>query len=200
MAVINLIEQEQNYRRTLERKARMVGFGWFGVVALAGLAWAGSMLYIGLLARELDRTQQEIQKLQPAVKQLQQARAELGALQPMVTTLKDARKETGRWRQLFQHLSLQMPEGSYLTNAELGKRTNPEQPLEVVLRGISRNQENVGLVMLRLNQHPELEAVRLDYTQERTMADGPPVYEFQIAAQVKGTAVVKKKEEKSSGS
>ncbi len=200
MAVINLIEQEQNTRRTLERKVRLIGLSWFGVVAFAGLVWAGSMVYLGIMGAQLARTQQEIQKLQPAVKQLQQARAELGALQPMVTTLQDARKETGRWRYLFQHLSMQMPEGSYLTNAELGKRSDPKQPMEIVLRGISRTQENVGLLMLRLNQHPELEAIRLDYTQERTMSDGPPVYEFQVTAQVKGTAVVEKKEEKTSGS
>ncbi len=200
MAVINLIEQEQNYRRTLERKARLIGLSWFAVVGFGGLLWAGAMLYIGVLASQLAKTQEEIQKLQPTVEQLKQARAELSAIQPMISTLQDARKETGRWRYLLQHLSMQTPEGSYLTNAELGKRSDPKQPMEIILRGVSRNQENVGLLMLRLNQHPELEKIRLDYTQERTVSEGQSLVEFQITAQVKGTAVAQKKEESSSGS
>jgi hypothetical protein len=42
--------------------------------------------------------------------------------------------------------------------------------------------------MLRLNQHPELENVRLDYSQERALSEAVSAVEFQITAQVKGTA------------
>jgi Tfp pilus assembly protein PilN len=90
--------------------------------------------------------------------------------------------------QLFQHFSQHTPQGCYLTGAELGKRADPKKPMEITLKGIAENQQLVGELMLRLNQHPELEKVRLDYSQERALSETVAAVEFQITAQVKGTA------------
>jgi Tfp pilus assembly protein PilN len=122
------------------------------------------------------------------LQQLRQAQAQLGALQPLVETLQNAQKDTRRWLQLFQHFSQHTPQGCYLIGAELGKRADPKKPLEITLKGIAETQQIVGEFMLRLNQHPELENVRLDYSQERALSELTTVVEFQITAQIKGTA------------
>ncbi len=196
MAVINLIERERQLRRQLERKARLIGLVWGVVVLMVVAGWGGILLYLGALQLQSARLQEEHTRLQPVVHQLQQAKAELNALQPLVTTLQNARTETGRWQRLLHHLSQHTPANCFLTFAEMGKRTDPKKPMEVVLRGTADTQETVGEFMLRLNLHPDLENIRLDYTQERQLAEGVPAVDFQITAQVKGTAVQSKEEKK----
>ncbi|MFN7018489.1 MAG: PilN domain-containing protein [Fimbriimonadales bacterium] len=188
MAVINLIAQEQQLRRVVERKNRLLGLGWLLVVALVVVGWGGLLLYAGTLTMQRASVEEQLVKLRPTLQQLQQTQAELSALQPLVSTLQNARKDTGRWQQLFQHFAQHTPQGCFLTGAELGKRSDPKKPLEITLKGVAENQQRVGEFMLRLNQHPELEQVRLDYSQERALSEQQVAVEFQITAQVKGTA------------
>lgn len=189
MPVINLIEQELQQRQRLQRRIRLLGLAWFGLVALAALGWGGLILYTGYLQMQSARMQEEIVRLTPTMNAVQQTQRELSQLQPLIGTLQTARKETGRWRQLLQHLSIHTPPSCYLIGVEGGKRTDPKKPMEVVIKGIASSQQAVGDLMLRLNQHPELENVRLDYTQERNLDEEASTVEFQITAQVKGTAV-----------
>jgi len=188
MAVINLIAQEQQMRRQLERKTRMLGFGWLTVAGVIGAGWASLLLYGSSLNAQRAQVEAQLTQLRPTLQQLRQAQAQLGALQPLVETLQNAQKDTRRWLQLFQHFSQHTPQGCYLTGAELGKRADPKKPMEITLKGLAETQQLVGELMLRLNQHPELENVRLDYSQERALSELTTVVEFQITAQIKGTA------------
>ncbi|MCS6918808.1 MAG: PilN domain-containing protein [Fimbriimonadales bacterium] len=194
MAVINLIAQEQQLRRVAERKTRALGLGWLLAGALVGLGWGGLLLYAGALSVQRAQTEEQLNKLRPTVLQLKQAQAQLSEMQPLVSTLQNARKDTGRWQMLFQHFSRHTPNGCFLTGAELGKRSDPKKPLEITLKGLAENQQLVGELMLRLNQHPELENIRLDYSQERTLSEERVAVEFQITAHIKGTAIPEKKE------
>jgi len=188
MAVINLIAQEQQMRRQLERKTRMLGFGWLTVAGIIGAGWASLLLYGSSLNAQRAQVEAQLTQLRPTLQQLKQTQAQLGALQPLVETLQNAQKDTRRWLQLFQHFSQHTPQGCYLTGAELGKRADPKKPMEITLKGLAETQQLVGELMLRLNQHPELENVRLDYSQERALSELTSVVEFQITAQIKGTA------------
>jgi Tfp pilus assembly protein PilN len=188
MAVINLIAQEQQMRRQLERKTRMLGFGWLTVAGIIGAGWASLLLYGSSLNAQRAQVEAQLTQLRPTLQQLKQTQAQLAALQPLVETLQNAQKDTRRWLQLFQHFSQHTPQGCYLTGAELGKRADPKKPLEITLKGLAETQQLVGELMLRLNQHPELENVRLDYSQERALSELTSVVEFQITAQIKGTA------------
>jgi Tfp pilus assembly protein PilN len=188
MAVINLIAQEQQMRRQLERKTRLLGFGWLTVAGVIGAGWASLLLYGSSLNAQRAQVEAQLTQLRPTLQQLRQAQAQLGALQPLVDTLQNAQKDTRRWLQLFQHFSQHTPQGCYLTGAELGKRADPKKPMEITLKGLAETQQLVGELMLRLNQHPELENVRLDYSQERALSELTTVVEFQITAQIKGTA------------
>jgi Tfp pilus assembly protein PilN len=188
MAVINLIAQEQQMRRQLERKTRLLGFGWLTVAGVIGAGWASLLLYGSSLNAQRAQVEAQLTQLRPTLQQLRQAQAQLGALQPLVDTLQNAQKDTRRWLQLFQHFSQHTPQGCYLTGAELGKRADPKKPMEITLKGLAETQQIVGELMLRLNQHPELENVRLDYSQERALSELTTVVEFQITAQIKGTA------------
>lgn len=199
MSVINLILQDRLKRQRLVRKVRIVGLVWFGVVALVAIGWGGAILYVGTLGYHSARIDEEMVKLNPSVQALKQAHAQLNALQPTVTTLQSARTETGRVRKLFQHLSQHTPEGGFLTAIEFGKRADPKKPMEVVLRGTAESQEVVGEIMLRLNQHPDLEKVRLDFSQERQITENNSAFDFQITAEVKGTAVQTKEATDSGG-
>lgn len=188
MAVINLIAQEQQIRRQLERKTRVLGFSWLSVAGVIGAGWASLLLYGSSLNAQRAQVEAQLAQLRPTTQQLKQTQAQLGALQPLIDTLQNARKDTGRWQKLFQHFSQHTPQGCYLTGAELGKRADPKKPMEITLRGIAETQQIVGEFMLRLNQHPELEQVRLDYSQERALSELTTAVEFQITAQIKGTA------------
>ena len=188
MAVINLIAQEQQMRRQLERKTRMLGFGWLTVAGIIGAGWASLLLYGSSLNAQRAQVEAQLTQLRPTLQQLKQTQAQLAALQPLVETLQNAQKDTRRWLQLFQHFSQHTPQGCYLTGAELGKRADPKKPMEITLKGLAETQQIVGELMLRLNQHPELENVRLDYSQERALSELTTVVEFQITAQIKGTA------------
>jgi len=188
MAVINLIAQEQQMRRQLERKTRLLGFGWLTVAGVIGAGWASLLLYGSSINAQRAQVEAQLTQLRPTLQQLRQAQAQLGALQPLVETLQNAQKDTRRWLQLFQHFSQHTPQGCYLTGAELGKRADPKKPMEITLKGLAETQQLVGELMLRLNQHPELENVRLDYSQERALSELTTVVEFQITAQIKGTA------------
>jgi len=188
MAVINLIAQEQQMRRQLERKTRMLGFGWLTVAGVIGAGWASLLLYGSSINAQRAQVEAQLTQLRPTLQQLKQTQAQLGALQPLVETLQNAQKDTRRWLQLFQHFSQHTPQGCYLTGAELGKRADPKKPMEITLKGLAETQQIVGELMLRLNQHPELENVRLDYSQERALSELTTVVEFQITAQIKGTA------------
>ena len=188
MAVINLIAQEQQMRRQLERKTRLLGFGWLTVAGIIGAGWASLLLYGSSLNAQRAQVEAQLTQLRPTLQQLKQTQAQLGALQPLVETLQNAQKDTRRWLQLFQHFSQHTPQGCYLTGAELGKRADPKKPMEITLKGLAETQQLVGELMLRLNQHPELENVRLDYSQERALSELTSVVEFQITAQIKGTA------------
>lgn len=199
MAVINLIAQEQQLKRTTERKVRLLGMGWLLVATLVVLAWGGLLLYAGALTQQQAQIEEQMVKLRPTLQQLQQTQAELRALQPLVETLRNAHKDTRRWQQLFHHLSQHTPEGCFLTGVELGKRTDPKQPMEITLKGIAQTQQLVGELMLRLNQHPELERIRLDYSQERALGEQLSAVEFQISALIKGTAQATPSKEGQSG-
>jgi len=188
MAVINLIAQEQQMRRQLERKTRLLGFGWLTVAGVIGAGWASLLLYGSSLNAQRAQVEAQLTQLRPTLQQLKQTQAQLAALQPLVETLQNAQKDTRRWLQLFQHFSQHTPQGCYLTGAELGKRADPKKPMEITLKGLAETQQIVGELMLRLNQHPELENVRLDYSQERALSELTTVVEFQITAQIKGTA------------
>jgi len=188
MAVINLIAQEQQMRRQLERKTRLLGFGWLTVAGIIGAGWASLLLYGSSLNAQRAQVEAQLTQLRPTLQQLKQTQAQLAALQPLVETLQNAQKDTRRWLQLFQHFSQHTPQGCYLTGAELGKRADPKKPMEITLKGLAETQQIVGELMLRLNQHPELENVRLDYSQERALSELTTVVEFQITAQIKGTA------------
>lgn len=188
MAVINLIAQEQQMRRQLERKTRMLGFGWLTVAGIIGAGWASLLLYGNSINAQRAQVEAQLTELRPTLQQLKQTQAQLASLQPLVSTLQNAQKDTRRWLQLFQHFSQHTPQGCYLTGAELGKRADPKKPMEITLKGLAETQQLVGELMLRLNQHPELENVRLDYSQERALSELTTVVEFQITAQIKGTA------------
>jgi len=188
MPVINLIEQELQHRQRLQRRIRLLGLVWFGLIALAVVSWGTLILYAGYLQMQSAQMQEEIVRLTPTLHAVQQTQRELTSLQPQISTLQAARKETGRWRQVLQHLSIHTPPSCYMIGVEFGKRNDPKKPMEVVIKGIASSQQAVGDLMLRLNQYPELENVRLDYTQERNLDEQGSTVEFQITAQVKGTA------------
>jgi len=189
MPVINLIEQELQHRQRLERRIRLLGLIWFSLMALGGAGWAALILYAGTLQLQRARMEEEIIRLTPTMRAVQQTQLQLNALQPKISTLRAARQETGRWRSILQHLSQHTPPSCYLVSVEFGKRNDPKKPMEIVIKGIASNQQAVGDFMLRLNQHADLEKVRLDYTQERSMTDEAiSAVEFQITAEVKGTA------------
>jgi hypothetical protein len=64
----------------------------------------------------------------------------------------------------------------------------------VTLTGLSTAQDPVGEFMQRVQNEPNLQGVLLKYTNEKPTLAGPAI-EFELEAEVAGTAPKKTKEE-----
>jgi hypothetical protein len=142
MAVINLIAQEQQMRRQLERKTRMLGFGWLTVAGIIGAGWASLLLYGSSLNAQRAQVEAQLTQLRPTLQQLRQAQAQLGALQPLVETLQNAQKDTRRWLQLFQHFSQHTPAGVLPHRRGTRQARRPQKAAGDHAQGDCRNPTN----------------------------------------------------------
>lgn len=133
MAVINLIAQEQQIRRQLERKTRVLGFSWLSVAGVIGAGWASLLLYgSSLNAQRAGRSATRATASHPATTQADAGAA--GRAQPPIETLQNARKDTGRWQKLFQHFSQHTPQGCYLTGESWANAQTPKSRWKSRLR------------------------------------------------------------------
>ena len=107
-------------------------------------------------------------------------------LEPKVKTLEDGQKLTDKWSRILAHMAVQTPKGVWLT-ALRSARIDEENPTTVSLVGLSPDQSPVGEYILRLQNAKDLESVNPKNTHPKDFG-GKPMVEFEITAQIKGTA------------
>ncbi|MEW6325526.1 MAG: PilN domain-containing protein [Nitrospirota bacterium] len=95
------------------------------------------------------------------------------------------------WVDLFQEMSVRVPDGVWLLRVEVeamaapkGKeRTRPADKRTIVLSGFARSHQNVGQLLTALEQSPKFKAVSLKFADRRSEKTGEQV-NFEISGQL----------------
>lgn len=193
MPYINLIQEQRFGIRQQEKRARTLLFLFAGVSCVSVLAFGFFLLQAEQANGEYQRLQREFQKLQPIVAKIESNDRQLQTLAPRLTTLQGAQQATDRWSRILDHLSRNVPSGVWLTNLRC-ITTDPTNPVQVSVTGMSATQDSVGDLILRLQGCPDLANVTLKYTQEK-IVEMKKGLEFEITGDIVGTEEKKAKEE-----
>jgi Tfp pilus assembly protein PilN len=193
MPYINLIQEQRSHSQREEVRARAGFFAFVGVAVLMGAGYAVLFTKSAALDSQEAGLKARLQALAPDVAQIQANRAKEAELRPKLTSLEEAQGLTQKWIGILSHFKTQMPQNTWLT----GLRSNgaePDKPVAMTINGLSVAQEPIGEFIMRTQNEPDLDAVALRFTNERTSMFGNTI-EFEIGAEIKGTAPEKLKED-----
>jgi Tfp pilus assembly protein PilN len=193
MPYINLIQEQRSFARKSEMRTRACFFAFVGIAFVSVGAYGSLYLQSADLASQEAKLQAELQQLEPIKKKIEENQKVQNELQPRLTSLEDAQKLTDRWIHILNHLTTQTPSNVWLTNMR-SAGTDQNKPVSVTVNGMSTSQTNVGEFMMRAQNESNLDNVTLNRTEEKPTVAGPAI-EFEIVADVKGTAPEKLKDE-----
>jgi Tfp pilus assembly protein PilN len=197
MPLINLIQEQRLARKRNEAKARSFFLVFVGS-AVASVAGYGFFLFqTDSLGREKAQLEAQIQKNTPLVKQIEDNDKLYGQLSPRLQTLEDAQTVSGRWGRILTHLSHQTPGSTWLTAMRV-QAADSTKPISLSVQGVAPGQAPISEFILRLQNCKDLENVSLKYSQEKVIQLNKAV-EFEVTADIVGTAEAKPKEEKDEG-
>ncbi len=193
MPYINLIEEQRAGARRNELRARVGFFTFIGVTSMSVLVYGALFLKTTALKEKEASLMFDLQRLEPLKKQIEANKLQESSLQPRLTSLQEAQQRTDRWIHILDHFTTQTPKGTWLTNVR-STMSDPSKGVMVSLTGMSTSQEPVGEFMQRVQNEPNLTGVNLKYTNEKPTLTGLAI-EFELEAEVAGTAPKKSKEE-----
>ena len=193
MPLINLIQEQRLARKRNEARAR----SFFLVFVGSAVASVGGFGFFWLqsegLAREKTQLEAQIHKSAPLVKQIDEYKAKYAELSPRLKTLEDAQIVSSRWGRIMTHMSRQTPKPTWLTAMRV-QSSDATKPINLSVIGVAPGQEPISEFILRLQNCTDLENVTLKYSQEKMMQFTKAV-EFEVTADIVGTADAKPKEE-----
>jgi Tfp pilus assembly protein PilN len=193
MPNINLIQEQRAISRKNELRARIGFFSFVGITFISVGAYAILFLEADAQRAREASLQAELQRLEPIKKQIEVNRGIESELQPRLASLTDAQQLTDRWVHILDHFVTQTPPNTWMTNVR-SAGSDPSKGVSLTLTGLSTGQQGVGEFMLRTQNEKNLENVTLKFTKEKPTLAGPAI-EFEMEAEVKGTAPDKTKEE-----
>lgn len=192
MPFINLIQEQRLQARKDERFARVGLFTLVGVSSLCFLGWGALTFQLERTVAEEAELKSKILKQAPLLLEIKTNKLALGELEPKLKTLEDARKYSDRWARLLSHLTVQTPGSTWLTSL----RSNNQDPFKntgVSIQGMSQNHNLISEFLLRTQNAKDFESVQLKQTKEKDWG-GANAIEFELTAEIKGTAAPKPKE------
>lgn len=193
MPHINLIQEQRSHARKSELRTRAGFFAFVGIAFVSVGAYGFLFLQSADLSSQESKLQAELQQLEPIKKKIEDNEKVVSELQPRLTSLEDAQTLTERWIHILHHFTTQTPANTWLTNLR-SAGTDATKPVTVTVNGMSTSQTPVGEFMMRTQNEKNLDNVTLNSTQEKPTLAGPAI-EFEIVADVKGTAPEKLKDE-----
>jgi Tfp pilus assembly protein PilN len=193
MPHINLIQEQRAIARRNEIRSRTGFFTFVGVTFLSVMAYGGLYLKNTDLKAKEASLLGELQRLEPMKKQIEGIKQLESELQPRLASLEEAQQLTDKWIHILNHFTTQTPKNTWLTNVK-SAANDPQKGVMVTLTGLSTAQDPVGEFMQRVQNEPNLQGVLLKYTNEKPTLAGPAI-EFELEAEVAGTAPKKTKEE-----
>ncbi|MFY9235488.1 MAG: PilN domain-containing protein [Fimbriimonadaceae bacterium] len=193
MPLINLIQEQQLSGRREEARARLFFMSFVASAAAAAAAFGFLLFQTDAAKGELADMEAKNQKMAPLLKQIEDNSRLASQLSPRLNTLESAQLLTSRWNNILDHLVVNTPAQTWLTGIRCVAQ-DPSKPVSISFVGMAASQELVGEMILRLQGSPELQGVNLKYTQEKVVTEGNGI-EFEISADLTGTAAEKPKDE-----
>lgn len=197
MPLINLIQEQRLAQKRNEGQARSFFLVFVGSAVAAVGGFGFFWLQAEGLSREKAQLENQLQKNAPLVKQIEEYKAEYAILSPRLKTLEDAQLVSGRWGRIMTHIARQTPKPTWLTALRV-VGNEPTKPINLSLVGISPGQEPISEFILRLQNSKDLENVSLKFSQEK-MLNMTKAVEFEVTADIVGTAEAKPKKEGEEG-
>ncbi len=192
MPFINLIQEQRLQAKKDERFARVGIFTLVGVSTLCFLGWGALTFQLERTVAEEADLKSKILKQAPLLQEIKANKLAMGELEPKLHSLEDARKYSDRWARLLTHLTVQTPGSTWLTSI----RSNNQDQFKntsVSIQGMSLNHILISEFLLRAQNAVDFDSVQLKQTKEKDWG-GANAIEFEISAEIKGTAVPKPKE------
>ncbi len=186
MPFINLIEEQRRQSRRNDGRVRIAFFAAVTSATLVVLGWGAFAFRIDRVRSEQAHLRTKIQKQAPILSEITLNVKEAGILEPKVKTLEDGQKLTDKWSRILAHLTTQTPRDTWFT-AIRSTDADEEAPTAVTFIGMSSGQEPISELILRLQNSKDLDAVNLKASRPKDF-NGKPYAEFEIVAQVHGTA------------
>jgi Tfp pilus assembly protein PilN len=192
MPYINLIQEQRQGSRRNELKSRAGFFTFAGVLIVFGAALLTLFTKTASLNSDESTLRATLAQLAPTVAQIQKNKTAEEELRPKLASLEAAQDMTQKWVRILTHFETQTPGTTWLTGVRsIGQ--DPDMPVTVTLVGMSTAQEPVSEFILRTQNEPDLDDVALHFTNEKVSPYGNTI-EFEVGAQIKGTAPEKIKE------
>ena|SRR5438874_905942 len=187
MPLINLIAEQRAQLRNQGKKARIWFFAFAGTACMGAASVGFLFLRAESLGSEISSLQTKALELKPFEDAIAKNQKMLADLKPRLETLNTARMDTQRWSRILGHISLVMPDNTWLTSVAAQQGSDQTKPVEIAWTGMTTDQNLVGDLMLRMQKSIDLQNVQLRYTETKRTSTGEGV-EFQIASEVMGTA------------
>ena len=185
MPHINLIEVRRIAARRAEKNVRIGLLTLSGTAAVCIVGYGYLFLQAEGLHQEEGRLTAAKKKLDPLLKEIAADTEERGGLEPRLKSLTDAQTLTGRWGRILQHLTLNTPQGSWLTAVRC-TGSDATKPVTLSFAGVGHDQADAAEFMMRVQNAPDLENVQLRFTQEKIL-DKSTAIEFEVGADIAGT-------------
>ena len=186
MPFINLIHEQRLQAQRNEKRSKGSFIALVAISSFVVVGWGFITFQIDRARSEQARLRGEIQRQTPIISEISLNEKANMILEPKVKTLEDGQKLTDKWSRILAHMAVQTPKGVWLT-ALRSASIDEENPTTVSLVGLSPDQSPVGEYILRLQNAKDLESVNPKNTHPKDFG-GKPMVEFEITAQIKGTA------------
>jgi Tfp pilus assembly protein PilN len=187
MPIINLIQEQRIADQKRDQGVRIALFALSGTFALGFLGYGILMFQRQALLAEQSRLQSEIAANEPVMAQIDACVKTEDSLKPRVTTLEEAQKVSNKWEDILTRLQTQTPIDTWLTGLQC-PQVPDDQPISLVFSGTGRSQEPISEFILRAQNQPYLDSVQLHFTQEKRAASGGKAIDFEMGAQISGSA------------
>lgn len=194
MPMINLIQEQRLAAAQNDKRSRAL-FMSFVASAMLGLAATGFLfLQAESKQSEVANLTRRVDKLEPVLEKISANEKVLNIMAPKLATLSDAKDLNQRWSKILDFLTRNTPEGLWLTALRCSQ-TDPNDPVQLTVQGLSLSQDAVGDLLLRLKSSEDLfERADLKFTQEENVETGR--IKFELIGHVTGTGAPKPKAKK----
>ncbi len=192
MPIINLIQEQRVAEQRRDQRTRIAGYTFLITVGFGALGFIIIFFQKSACQAEISRLNQEIATNKPIMKQIDDCKAEETKMQPRLDTLSEAEKVSGKWSDILTHLETQTPAGTWLTGMQCPPAKD-DKPISITFTGTAMAQEPISEFTLRTQNDPCLDNVVLHFTQEKRTTNGDRKVDFEVGAEVAGSAAEKSK-------